>query len=71
MGGSYGGQCYAFGLYFLGVAACMPLHLWLAPLEFGLLWSAVLLGLGLRLLRMGGDRAAAADGDNLETITKL
>jgi serine/threonine-protein kinase len=49
MGGSYWGRCYAFGLAFFGVAALMPLQLSLAPLEFGLLWSAILLGIGLRL----------------------
>jgi predicted Ser/Thr protein kinase len=52
MGGIYWGRCYTFGLAFFGLAAVMPLERTWAPLGFGLLWSATLLGIGLRLRRL-------------------
>jgi serine/threonine-protein kinase len=58
MGGSYWGRCYLFGLAFFGVAALMPFYLTWAPLEFGLLWSATLLGIGLRLRWLGAEKVS-------------
>jgi len=53
MGSNYWGRCYTFGLAFWGLAALMPMHLEWAPLEYGLLWSATLTMVGLRLRRLG------------------
>jgi serine/threonine protein kinase len=53
MGSGYWGRCYAFGAIFFVLAALMPLHLDWAPLEFGGLWSIVLLWIGLYLRRTG------------------
>jgi serine/threonine protein kinase len=52
MGSNYWGRCYAFGAAFWILALLMPLHLFWAPLEFGLLWSGVLTMLGLHLRRL-------------------
>jgi serine/threonine protein kinase len=60
MGANYWGRCYAFGLAFWTLAALMPLHIEWAPLEFGLLWSATLTLVGLRLRRLG--REAVTEG---------
>jgi serine/threonine protein kinase len=49
MGSNYWGKLYAVGLGFWVLAALMPLHLDWAPLEFGALWSGVLLAMGLHL----------------------
>jgi serine/threonine protein kinase len=61
MGSNYWGRCYAVGLAFWGIALLMPGYLEFAPLAFGLLWSSVLLFLGLRLRRLGR-RAEAERG---------
>jgi hypothetical protein len=53
MGSNYWGRCYAVGAAFFALAALMPLRLEWAPLEFGLLWSGTLLGLGLHLRKLG------------------
>jgi serine/threonine protein kinase len=53
MGSSYWGRCYAVAAVFFIVAALMPLHMDWAPLEFGGLWSATLLLMGLHLRRVG------------------
>ena len=53
MGSNYWGKLYAVGLAFWVMAALMPLHLDWAPLEFGVLWSAVLVALGLHLRTLG------------------
>ncbi len=53
MGSNYWGRLYAVGLAFWVMAALMPLHLDWAPLEFGILWSAVLVALGLHLRTLG------------------
>jgi tRNA A-37 threonylcarbamoyl transferase component Bud32 len=53
MGSNYWGACYAVGVAFWVLAWLMPRHLEWAPLEFGLLWSAVLTMLGLHLRRLG------------------
>jgi serine/threonine protein kinase len=64
MGSNYWGRCYAVGAAFWVLALLMPLHLFWAPLEFGLLWSTVLTMLGLHLRRLGKqaqpDRGEAA-----------
>jgi hypothetical protein len=59
MGCNYWGRFYAVGAAFWVLALLMPLHLSWAPLEFGLLWSGVLVVLGLHLRRLG--RQAQAD----------
>jgi hypothetical protein len=53
MGSNYWGRCYAFGAAFWVLAALMPLHLEWAPLEFGLLWSAILTAVGMHLRSLG------------------
>jgi hypothetical protein len=53
MGSNYWGKLYAVGLAFWVLAALMPLHLEWAPLEFGVLWSSVLVALGLHLRTLG------------------
>jgi serine/threonine protein kinase len=53
MGSSYWGRCYAIGLAFYGLAIVMALDLRWAPLEFGTLWAASLVAIGLRLRRVG------------------
>jgi eukaryotic-like serine/threonine-protein kinase len=52
MGGSYWGRCYAFGLAFFALAAAMQFNLIYAPLEFGVLWAAILVLIGLRLHKL-------------------
>jgi serine/threonine-protein kinase len=53
MGGSYWGGCYLVGVAFFVLAAIMPWRqLYWAPLEFGLVWSAILVSLGVRLRRL-------------------
>ncbi len=55
LGSSYWGICYAFGLAFFLIAVLMPLYLPLAPLEFGGLWTVILVLIGLYLRRLGRD----------------
>ena len=55
MGGLYWGRYYAVGLAFFILAALMPLQLGDAPLAFGLLWTACLVGIGLHLRRLGAE----------------
>jgi hypothetical protein len=55
LGSNYWGWCYAFGLGFFVLAVLMPLNLWWAPLEFGLLWSAALVAIGRHLRQLGAD----------------
>jgi len=43
LGSVFWGWFYAFGIAFLILALLMPINLWLAPIEFGTLWSVVLL----------------------------
>ncbi|MCE9534480.1 MAG: serine/threonine protein kinase [Planctomycetes bacterium] len=62
MGGGYWGGCYAIGLAFFLLAVLMPLNLAIAPLAFGLLWSASLCTLGLRLRRLGRDHNGTGSG---------
>jgi len=58
---NFWGYCAVIGLAFLGLALVMAADLRLAPLEFGLMWAAVLLVLGTRLRRLG---ATAVDSTN-------
>jgi serine/threonine-protein kinase len=53
MGSSYWGACYAFGLAFYVLALLMNLDLRWAPIEFGALWTAVLITIGIRLRNLG------------------
>jgi serine/threonine-protein kinase len=62
MGSNYWGGCYVIGLAFFALAAVMPLNPGLAPLGFALLWSATLIGLGVRLRRLGRKDQRAEKG---------
>ena len=53
MGSNYWGRCYAIGAAFFVLAPLMTLELTLAPLLFGLLWTLVLVMLGLHLRNQG------------------
>jgi serine/threonine-protein kinase len=53
LGCSYWGWCYALGLAFHALALLMALDLRWAPLEFGALWAAALVIVGIRLRRLG------------------
>jgi serine/threonine protein kinase len=53
LGGSYWGWCYAFSLAFFAVAWVMVIDLRWAVLEFGALWTVVLLSIGQHLRRLG------------------
>ena len=61
MGSNFWGHCYTFGLAFFVLALVMPLKLDLAPLEFGALWSAVFVALGLHVRRIGREAGAEAE----------
>jgi len=47
------GYCAVIGVGYFVLAALMPLAIGWAPLAFGLAWGAVLVGLGVRLRRLG------------------
>jgi hypothetical protein len=49
MGGFYWGRYYGVGIAFFLLALIMPLHLPWAPLEYALVWTLVLVGIGLHL----------------------
>jgi serine/threonine protein kinase len=49
---AFWGWCYAFGSAFLAVTLLMAYDLRWAPLQFGVVWAAVLLIIGLRLRRL-------------------
>lgn len=51
-GGSHWGICFVFGSLFFLLSAVMPLHLQLAPLEFGAVWGVSLITIGYRLKSM-------------------
>ena len=53
MGSNYWGRCYALGLAFFGLAVLMPLNIYWAPLEFGILWSITFISLGMHLHKIG------------------
>jgi hypothetical protein len=52
LGANYWGRFYAFGIGFFSLAAIMPWNLTWASLEFGLLWTAALVAIGLPLRRL-------------------
>jgi predicted Ser/Thr protein kinase len=60
LGSSYWGGCYLIGAAFFTAAMVMPSHLWAAPAEFGLLWAAALVTIGLRLRRLSPEKPLAA-----------
>jgi hypothetical protein len=70
MGAVYWGRCYAFGAAFFALAVVMPVKLDWASLGFGLLWSAVLTMLGLRLKRLGLEASARPADDEGERPRK-
>jgi hypothetical protein len=53
LGSSYWGACYLFAAGFWVLALVLPLDLALGPAGFGLMWTAALLTVGLRLRRLG------------------
>jgi serine/threonine protein kinase len=67
MGSNYWGKLYAVGLAFWVLAALMPLHLEWAPLEFGALWSTVLLALGLHLRTL----SQQGQGEKVATLSSI
>jgi len=54
---SHGGGCYAFAAAFFGLTLLMNLDLRWAPIEFGVLWAAVLTTIGFRMRRLGAKEA--------------
>jgi len=58
LGSSYWGMCYAIGVAFFALSLLMVIDLRFAALEYGGLWAAVFVAIGLRLRRM--HRAALA-----------
>jgi hypothetical protein len=61
LGSNLWGWCYLFAVAFFAAALVMPLGLGWAPLAYGMLWSALLVGTGLYLRRLGGQEAREAD----------
>ena len=55
LGGSHWGWFYLFGLAFFALSMVMPLRLEWSPLEFGLMWTAALVVVGVQLRRLGAD----------------
>jgi hypothetical protein len=55
LGGSHWGWFYLFGLAFFALSVVMPLRLEWSPLEFGLMWTAALVVVGVQLRRLGAD----------------
>lgn len=67
------GRCYAFDVAFFVMAPVMTLHLPLGPLLFGIVWTIVLVMLGLHLRRQGQviaaeRRAASVPSSQAETL---
>ncbi len=58
MGANYWGRCYAFGIAFFAMGPLMTLDLRMGPLLFGVVWSGVLVMLGLHLRQQGQAIAA-------------
>src|SRR5262249_51196872 len=52
LGSRYWGGCYLIGAAFCAAGLVMPLYLDAGPLAFGLMWSAALVMIGLRLMRL-------------------
>ena len=57
LGSSYWGWCYAFGAAFFALSVLMLFDARWAVLEFGALWSAILVVLGARLRRLARERS--------------
>jgi hypothetical protein len=60
LGSSYWGTCYLFAAGFWVLALVLPLDLRLGPAGFGLMWTAALLTIGLRLRRLGARAETAS-----------
>jgi hypothetical protein len=60
LGSSYWGACYLFALGFWALALLLPLYLELGPAAFGLMWTAALVTIGLRLRRLGARGGSAS-----------
>jgi hypothetical protein len=58
LGSSYWGACYLFTVGFWALALVLPPYLELGPAGFGLMWTAALLTIGLRLRRLGARSGA-------------
>jgi hypothetical protein len=58
LGSSYWGTCFLFALGFWALALVLPAYLELGPAGFGLMWTAALLTIGLRLRRLGARSGA-------------
>jgi hypothetical protein len=56
LGSSYWGRCYVFAAGFFALAGVMLLDMRWSALEFGGLWTVVLVALGRRLRRLGRER---------------
>src|SRR5262249_3712155 len=60
LGAGYWGRFYGFGVGFFALAALVPWTLTWASLEYGLLWTAALVAIGLRLRRLAREAEAEA-----------
>src|SRR5438067_254604 len=70
LGSSHWGWFYAFGLAFFALSLVMPLRLEWATLEFGLLWAAALLVIGLQLRRLGRMPEGRSPGEDAAAGTE-
>ena len=61
MGGTYWGRCYVIGSAFLALSVLLAWQLDWGPFGFGLLLSASLVVLSLRLRRLASDRGRGAE----------
>jgi serine/threonine-protein kinase len=71
MGSSYWGRLYVIGLAFFLMAVLMPFQLEWAPLEFGILWCASLVGIGLHLRHLQQRDAPATTPKPQQPISML
>jgi hypothetical protein len=62
LGANYWGRFYAFGIGFFVLATIIPWTLTWASLEFGLLWTAALVVIALRLRRLAREAAVEPPG---------
>jgi serine/threonine protein kinase len=60
LGSSYWGRCYAVGVAFFALSGVMLLRLEWATLEFGVMWTLVLVAIGRRLSRLGREHGQRA-----------
>jgi hypothetical protein len=70
LGSSYWGWLYAFGAAFFALSLVMIADLRWAVLEFGALWTATLLLIGLRLRRLGREREQSSPATGSSTLRK-